>query len=69
MINIFFMFNSLDPRVDIEFHPRFHVIFNNVSKYGESKNLKNQTRELDTNIGGKDESKMSIKDRIDAFKT
>ena len=36
MINMFFMFNSLDPRVNIKFHPRFHVIFNNVSKYDES---------------------------------
>ena len=36
MINMFFMFNSLDPRVDVEYHPRFHVIFNNVSKYDES---------------------------------
>ena len=36
MINMFFMFNSLDDRVDISQHPRYHVIINNVSKYGEN---------------------------------
>ena len=34
-----FMFNSLDERVDISNHPRFHVIINNVSKYGDDYDL------------------------------
>ena len=29
------MFNSLDERVDISHHPRFHIVINNVSKHGD----------------------------------
>ena len=32
---MFFMFNSLDERVDIRFHPKFNIIINNVSKHGD----------------------------------
>ena len=34
--NMFLMFNSLDERVDISLHPKFHIIFNNVSRYGDN---------------------------------
>ena len=33
---MFFMFNSLDERVDISKHPKFHVVINNVSKFGDN---------------------------------
>ena len=36
MNSMFFMFNSLDERVDITLHPRYHIVINNVSKYGEN---------------------------------
>ena len=32
---MFFMFNSLDDRIDITLHPRFNIIINNVSKHGD----------------------------------
>ena len=32
MISIFFMFNSLDERIDINQHPKYHIIINNVSR-------------------------------------
>ena len=32
---MFFMFNSLDDRIEIAFHPKFHIIINNVSKHGD----------------------------------
>ena len=33
--NMFLMFNSLDERVDISIHPRYQIIFNDVSRYGD----------------------------------
>ena len=33
---MFFMFNSLDERTDITLHPKFHVVINNVSKFGDN---------------------------------
>ena len=30
-----FMFSSVDERIDIKHHPKFYIIINNVSKYGE----------------------------------
>ena len=45
-----FMFNSLDERIDISLHPKYHIIINNVSKHGDivdieaiEKDLKNAT--------------------------
>ena len=34
--NMLFIFNSLDKRVDITFHPKFRIIINNVSRYGDN---------------------------------
>ena len=39
MSSMFFMFNSLDERVDVSLQPRYHVIINNVSKYGDDYDL------------------------------
>ena len=36
MNSMFFMFNSLDERVDITLHPKFHIVINNVSKFGDN---------------------------------
>ena len=38
--SMFFMFNSLDERIDIKFHPKYHIIINNVSKFGENYDYK-----------------------------
>ena len=35
MISMFFMFNSLDQRTDITLHPKYHIVINNVSRYGD----------------------------------
>ena len=35
IINMFVMFGSLDESVDISLHPKYHIIFNNVSRYGD----------------------------------
>ena len=32
---MFLMFGSLDERVDVSIHPRFIIIFNDVSRYGD----------------------------------
>ena len=34
MNNMLFMFNSLDHRTDLKNHPKFKIIVNNVSIYG-----------------------------------
>ena len=34
--SMLFMFNSLDERVDISVHPKYHIIINNVSRYGNN---------------------------------
>ena len=34
--DMFLMFSSLDERVDISLHPKYFVIFNNVSRYGDN---------------------------------
>ena len=31
-----FMFNSLDERVDTTYHPKFRIVINNVSRYGDN---------------------------------
>ena len=36
MNSMFFMFNSLDERTDITLHPKFHIVINNVSKFGDN---------------------------------
>ena len=33
---MFFMFSSLDERIDITLHPKFHIVINNVSKFGDN---------------------------------
>ena len=35
MRTMFLMFDSLDERIDVKDHPKYMVVFNNVSKYGD----------------------------------
>ena len=35
IVNMFVMFGSLDERADVSLHPKCHIIFNNVSRYGD----------------------------------
>ena len=57
MLSAFFMFNSLDDRVTITEHPKYHVIINNVSKYDENQKGSdevnkdpNQLKKVKTNL-------------------
>ena len=34
--NMLLMFGSLDERVDVALHPKYHIIFNNVSRFGDN---------------------------------
>ena len=36
IVNMFVMFGSLDERADVTLHPKFQIIFNNVSRYGDN---------------------------------
>ena len=33
---MFVMFGSLNEGVDVSLHPKYHIIFNNVSRYGDN---------------------------------
>ena len=39
MISMFFMFNSLDERIDLSLHPKYHIVINNVSRFGDDYDL------------------------------
>ena len=60
---MFFMFNSLDDRIDIKSHPKYHVIINNVSRYGDDYDL--ETLEKDpNNVEINTAANLSIEKRI-----
>ena len=63
-----FMFNSLDERTDLKFHPKYHIVINNVSRYGDDydfeaveKNPEAVTIPADSNL--------SVERRIEEFKS
>ena len=47
MISMFFMFNSLDERIDISLHPKYHIIINNVSRFGDDYDLEEIEKDPD----------------------
>ena len=47
MISMFFMFNSLDERIDISLHPKYHIIINNVSRFGDDYDLEKIEKDPD----------------------
>ena len=65
---MFFMFSSLDRRVDITNHPKYHIIINNVSRYGENYDIDNV--EKDPEKAAKQiSSSLSVEKRIDDIKS
>ena len=44
---MFFMFNSLDERVNISMYPKYHIVINNVSKFGDDYNLEQVEKDTD----------------------
>ena len=47
MISMFFMFNSLDERIDISLHPKYHIVINNVSRFGDDYDLEEIEKDPD----------------------
>ena len=47
MLSMFFMFNSLDERIDLSVHPKYHIVINNVSKFGDDYDLEQIEKGLD----------------------
>ena len=45
MNSMIYMFSSLDRRVDIKNQPKYHIIINNVSRFGENYDI-NEKAEL-----------------------
>ena len=60
---MFFMFNSIDDRIDINLHPKFFVIINNVSKHGDDYDI--EAIENDpSNAPANTTARLSIENRI-----
>ena len=68
MSSMFLMFNSLDSRVDITMHPKFYIIINNVSRYGESYDPVVIKQQIE-NGKAKDLDDLSLEERITDIKT
>ena len=64
---MFFMFDSLDERVDIKHHPKFKILFNNVSKYGDYYDPDSIEEDLDFDVERIINEK-SIQERIQTLK-
>ena len=47
MISMLFMFNSLDERIDLSNHPKYHIVINNVSKFGDDYDLEQIEKDPD----------------------
>ena len=47
MLSMFFMFNSLDERIDLSVHPKYHIVINNVSKFGDDYDLEQIEKDPD----------------------
>ena len=63
LLSMFFMFNSMDDRIDSTLHPKFFVIINNVSKHGDDYDI--EAFENDTsNIPANNTASLSIENRI-----
>ena len=58
------MFNSLDERTDIDFHPRVHIIFNNVSRFGENYDVDQAEKNPDTYFSKSDDDYPTVEKRI-----
>ena len=66
--SMLFMFNSLDERTDIKFHPRFHIVVNNVSKYGDNYDIEEVEKNPEATMIPSD-SNLSVEKRIEEFKS
>ena len=68
MLSMFFMFNSLDDRIDISLHPKYNIVLNNVSKHGDNYDL--ETIEKDpNNVSVDPAASLSVDNRITEIKS
>ena len=67
MLSMFFMFNSLDDRIDITLHPKLFFVVNNVSKHGEDYDI-DAVEKDQTNAPANAFAKLSIETRITDIK-
>ena len=64
---MFFMFNSIDDRIDIALHPKYFIIINNVSKHGDDYDI--DALEQDQNNSSANVTvSLSIENRIQDIK-
>ena len=63
MNSMLFMFNCLDERVDITNLPKFHVVINNVSRFGDNADLESIEKDLVNGIVD-NETSLSVEKRI-----
>ena len=63
-----FMFNSLDERTDISLHPRVHIVFNNISRFGEDYDVDEAEKNPETYFSKSDDDYPTIDQRIQEMK-
>ena len=66
--SMLFMFNSLDERIEVNNHPKYLIIINNVSKHGDIYDI-DKIEKDPTNASTSTSTSLSIEKRIDDFKT
>ena len=67
MLSMFLMFNSLDDRFEINFHPKFIIIINNVSKHGDDYDI-DAIEKDPTNASINSAASLSVEKRIKDIK-
>ena len=66
--SMLFMFNSLDERIEVNNHPKYLIIINNVSKHGDIYDI-DKIEKDPTNASTSTSTSLSIEKRINDFKT
>ena len=66
--SMLFMFNSLDERTDISLHPRVHIVFNNISRFGEDYDVDEAEKNPETYFSKSDDDYPTIDQRIQEMK-
>ena len=65
--SMLFMLNSIDERTDIMNHPKYHIVINNVSKYGDNYDYEAVEKDPESARIPADDN-LSVEKRIEEFK-
>ena len=65
--SMLFMLNSVDERTDIMNHPKYHIVINNVSKYGDNYDYEAVEKDPESARIPADNN-LSVEKRIEEFK-